>query len=416
MVDWSQHYVVSKALMIQIDPSSELVATNSVSRRPVPLGEASLAVLRGFAEPTTVEAVYAGLDGAHALSEEGLTEVVANLAEANLITPVRGDYRDRGTYGEATGLFASPIAQHLMLRDSVRVMAYRAAIFQHAAGKTVVDLGCGSGILSIFAAQAGAERVYAIEESAIAGLAQQMFAANGVGDRVSLLIGNSKDLALSERADVIVHEILGVDPFFENLVPYIADAKERFLVPEGGRLIPHRIDVCCVGLEPDFVPSVATRAYYEAKEMSAAYGVDMEAYARLIRGSTGMINEWSQWPHQRDDPSMALFTEKILSQEVVLRSVDLYSDLSAIDERVEVTLPIAHDGHLGSLLLYFRAHLDERLGLTTSPFAPRTHWGWSVRDLSRSFRVRAGDEVALACWLELDRGKQKLGVDLAPAG
>ncbi|GFS39673.1 protein arginine methyltransferase 6 [Actinidia rufa] len=49
-----------------------------------------------------------------------------------------------------------------MIKDRVRTETYRAAIMQHQnyiAGKVVVDVGCGTGILSIFCAQAGAKRV-----------------------------------------------------------------------------------------------------------------------------------------------------------------------------------------------------------------------------------------------------------------
>src|SRR4051794_11952819 len=108
--------------------------------------------------------------------------------------------------------FESPVDHHRMLCDHVRVMAYRAAIFATARDRVVVEIGCGTAVLSIFAAQAGARRVFAIEESKVAGLASLMFKANGCADRVARLRGNSRELELPERADVIVHEILGSDP------------------------------------------------------------------------------------------------------------------------------------------------------------------------------------------------------------
>ena len=58
--------------------------------------------------------------------------------------------------------------QQNMLSDSVRTQLYRRAVFENQIdfrGKVVVDVGCGSGILSFFAAQAGARKVYAIEAS-----------------------------------------------------------------------------------------------------------------------------------------------------------------------------------------------------------------------------------------------------------
>lgn len=47
-----------------------------------------------------------------------------------------------------------------MLKDEVRTRAYMNAIMKSAhlfAGKIVMDVGCGTGILSMFAAKAGAK-------------------------------------------------------------------------------------------------------------------------------------------------------------------------------------------------------------------------------------------------------------------
>ena len=55
-----------------------------------------------------------------------------------------------------------------MLQDHIRTGTYFAALTENAAdfqGKAVMDVGCGSGILSFFAAQAGARVVYAVEAS-----------------------------------------------------------------------------------------------------------------------------------------------------------------------------------------------------------------------------------------------------------
>ncbi|XP_031745569.1 probable protein arginine N-methyltransferase 6 [Cucumis sativus] len=70
-----------------------------------------------------------------------------------------------------------------MIKDSVRTETYRAAIMQHQssiAGKVVMDVGCGTGILSIFCAQAGARRVYAVDASDIAVQASEVVKANNL--------------------------------------------------------------------------------------------------------------------------------------------------------------------------------------------------------------------------------------------
>ena len=70
-----------------------------------------------------------------------------------------------------------------MLQDTVRTKLYRDSIMNNPSnykGKVVLDVGCGSGILSMFAAQAGAKRVYAVEASNMAHFAKRLVAHNNL--------------------------------------------------------------------------------------------------------------------------------------------------------------------------------------------------------------------------------------------
>jgi len=109
-----------------------------------------------------------------------------------------------------------------MMSDNIRLDSFRRAIFDTVAeGDVVVDLGSGVGILAFFAAQAGAEKVYAIEELDVA-LAQKLAQKNGL-DNITFIRGNSAEIKLPEKADVLVSETLGSFAIDENtlILPYL---------------------------------------------------------------------------------------------------------------------------------------------------------------------------------------------------
>eukprot|EP00894_Picocystis_sp_ML_P004430 jgi/Pico_ML_1/54947/g83.t1 len=86
-----------------------------------------------------------------------------------------------------------------MIKDEVRTKTYRKAVLtnQHLfRDKVVLDVGCGTGILSMFCAQAGAKHVYGIECANIADKAMQIIKANKFGDRVTILKGKCEDIVL----------------------------------------------------------------------------------------------------------------------------------------------------------------------------------------------------------------------------
>src|SRR5262249_8226207 len=109
-------------------------------------------------------------------------------------------------------------------------------------GDVVLDIGTGSGVLAIAAARAGARHVYAVEASDIAEGAERVFNANGVQDRVTLLRGWSRQSELPEPADLLVAELIGNEPFEEEILETTLDARRRLLKPDA-RLIPSTLDL-----------------------------------------------------------------------------------------------------------------------------------------------------------------------------
>jgi ribosomal protein L11 methylase PrmA len=86
-----------------------------------------------------------------------------------------------------------------MLKDTVRTRSYQRAIEENPndfKDKIVLDIGCGTGILSIFAARAGAKHVYAIENAEIALFAEEIIKRNGLSSKITVIKGKMEEITL----------------------------------------------------------------------------------------------------------------------------------------------------------------------------------------------------------------------------
>ena len=90
-----------------------------------------------------------------------------------------------------------------MIMDRVRTEAYRRAIMHNKhllKDKIVLDVGCGTGILTLLAAKAGAKKVYGVDMSDFSYLAGQNVLKNGYHDKVDIIKGKMEEVVLQETA------------------------------------------------------------------------------------------------------------------------------------------------------------------------------------------------------------------------
>src|SRR5688500_1326079 len=128
--------------------------------------------------------------------------------------------------------------QREYLSDSPRLDAFRQAI--HATvrqGDIVLDLGCGTGILGLMACEAGAARVFALDDSGMIEVARAVARRNGFADRITHIASHSSRATLPERADVLVFDQIGRLGFDAGVLELAADARQRLLKP-GARIVP----------------------------------------------------------------------------------------------------------------------------------------------------------------------------------
>src|SRR5688572_14552112 len=148
-----------------------------------------------------------------------------------------------------------PVEEHATyLADAVRMTAYRQALAARVTpGAVVVDLGSGSGILGLLACEAGASRVYSIDGGAMLEVARKHARHSGFGDRITFLRGHSEEVELPERADLVIADQMGSLGLWAGLLECFADARRRFLKPEGV-LLPSKLRIDFAAVEDSVLP------------------------------------------------------------------------------------------------------------------------------------------------------------------
>lgn len=344
-----------------------------------------LAVLETFARPTPLAEGLAQLQrrvaGAHDWVE--LMDTIANLHAAGILL----DPRLRPPLRSGPHGFDAARPHLAMLDDRGRTEGFLAGIRRTVRpGDVVVDLGTGTGVLALAAARAGAARVYAIEASGIAAVARRLFQANRLADRITLVEGWSTRVTLPERADVLVSEIVGNEPFGEAVLEFFADARRRFL-KAGARVVPRRLRVFGT---PVTVPPAVVRSHGVTDATVARwrrwYGFDFGPLVEAARRTPGhfYVNPWRArtWP--------------TLTDPVPLVDVDLGRPRSARPQarrRIEA----GRAGVLGGLLLHFELETGGAT-ITTDPCQVRKDNCWLspvwLADTASS--VRRGDPLVVA--------------------
>ena len=166
-----------------------------------------------------------------------------------------------------------------IVRDTVRNDAYEAALARAVTTRSrVLEIGTGTGILSMMAARAGAAHVITCEMNpAVAAAAREVIAANGLSDRITVVQKHSDDLDveadLGGPADVLVSEIVSNDLLGEGALPVMEKVVPRLLKP-GAAVIPVRGQVR-IALAED--PGAARRS------MGTISGFDLSAFNQLQR-------------------------------------------------------------------------------------------------------------------------------------
>ncbi|PHJ22706.1 arginine n-methyltransferase [Cystoisospora suis] len=139
-----------------------------------------------------------------------------------------------------------------MLKDSVRTGCYQRAICQNShlfADKIVLDVGSGTGILSLFAARAGAKHVYGIECSEIVNIARKVVRENEMEDKITFIQGKAEEVSLPvDKVDIIVSEWMGYFLLYESMLDTVLFCRDKWLKP-GGMVFPDKASLYIAAIE-----------------------------------------------------------------------------------------------------------------------------------------------------------------------
>jgi protein arginine N-methyltransferase 1 len=266
-----------------------------------------------------------------------------------------------------------------MLDDRARTETYRRAILDlDLRGKTVLDVGAGTGILSLFAAEAGAEHVYAVEASDLASVTRQIVADNQLQDRITVLEGKVEDQELPGPVDVIVSEWMGYFLIFERMLDSVLIARDRWLAP-GGRLLPGTATLLLFAIED--------HSYVQKRFgwWDDVYGFDLSAMVDRAR-SEAVVEDV-------DAEAVVTDLQPVLELDIATMDVDEQEFQAAFTLTASRTDTV--HAIVGAFDVTFNEDDDDDrpLTLSTDPDAEATHWKQTIFYLDRPLKVRRGDEL-----------------------
>jgi predicted RNA methylase len=343
-----------------------------------------LLILEAFAQPVSVRQGLQKLNSTSAYEWINLTDALNELYNFGALRdPAEIEFAQPSHFW---GFDSSP-AHIAMLNDRNRTQKFIEAIRETVReGDVVVEIGTGSGVLAIAAARAGAARVYTIEAGAMARTAQKIIGETEVAEKIRLILGWSHQIEIPEKADVLIGEIIGNDPFCESILLAFDDARRRML-KTGARIIPRRLKV--FGVPVELAPASLKNKALTSENIENWknwYGIDFSHLADNI--------------NYNDDVFLSLKAERakelnVLGEAFPILEVDFNTFREAVIQKT-VTSKLSKAGFLNGLLVYFDLEPGSQT-ITTNPdlTADDSSWINPIWYLSGAKQIKDGDSFTI---------------------
>ncbi|GKA75947.1 probable protein arginine N-methyltransferase 1.2 [Tanacetum coccineum] len=266
-----------------------------------------------------------------------------------------------------------------MLKDVVRTKTYQNVIYKNKhlfMNKIVLDVGAGTGILSLFCAKAGAKHVYAIECSQMADNAKEIVKANGFSNVITVLKGKVEEIDLPvPKVDIIISEWMGYFLLYENMLNTVLYARDKWLVNDG-IVLPDNATLHLTAIEDSEYKDDKIEFWKNV------YGFDMSCIRK--QAMTEPLVDTV-------DPN------QIVTNSVLLKSMNI-SKMTSGDASFTAPFKLVaeRDDYIHALVAYFDVSFSvchKMTGFSTGPKSRTTHWKQTVLYLEDVLTICQGESI-----------------------
>ncbi|RIB22605.1 S-adenosyl-L-methionine-dependent methyltransferase [Gigaspora rosea] len=266
-----------------------------------------------------------------------------------------------------------------MLKDEVRTLSYRSSIYQNRhlfKDKIVLDVGCGTGILSMFAAKAGAKHVYGIDMSNIIDQARQIIIDNRLDNNITLIKGKMEEVELPvDKVDIIISEWMGYFLLYESMLDTVLVARDKYLKPNG-LIFPDKATL--------YVAAIEDGDYKEEKIgfWDNVYGFDFSSIKSVAL----------------KEPLVDTVDSKaIVTSSFALKEIDVYTvQKSDLTFSAPFKLTAIRDDYIHAFIAWFDITFSachKPIRFSTGPHSKYTHWKQTVFYSTDSITIKSGETV-----------------------
>jgi len=286
-----------------------------------------------------------------------------------------------------------------MLKDEVRTITYRNSMYNNKhlfKDKIVLDVGCGTGILSMFAKKAGAKHVYGIDMSSIIDHAQEIVKANGFENDITLIKGKVEEVVLPvEKVDIIISEWMGYCLLYESMLDTVIWARDKWLAKDG-LMFPDKAAL--------YICAIEDKEYKDEKInwWDSVYGFNMSAI-RDVALSEPLVD--------------VVDAKQVVSDSCMVKEFDLST---VTVEQLAFSAPweirCRRDDYVHAFVTYFTVEFSpchKRTGFSTGPECRYTHWKQTVFYLKDSITANYGEHISGELSIEPNkRNKRDLDIGM----